>query len=38
MVIDVDDDLWKPMQLKVGDKVRVVGEVDTHRVSLQILT
>lgn len=32
MVIDVDDDLWKPMQLKVGDKVRVVGAVDTHRV------
>lgn len=32
MIIDVDDDLWKPMQLKVGDKVRVVGEVDTHRV------
>ena len=32
MAIDVDDDLWKPMQLEVGDKVRVVGEVDTHRV------
>ena len=32
MVIDVDDDLSKPMQLKAGDKVRVVGEVDTHRV------
>jgi uncharacterized protein (TIGR00156 family) len=32
IVIDVDDDLWKPIQLKAGDKVRVVGEVDTHRV------
>ena len=32
IVIDVDDDLWKPLQLKAGDKVRVVGEVDTHRV------
>lgn len=32
MIIDVDDDLWKPMQLKAGDKVRIVGEVDTHRV------
>ncbi|WP_426454364.1 NirD/YgiW/YdeI family stress tolerance protein [Acinetobacter sp. KB005] len=32
IVIDIDDDLWKPLQLKAGDKVRVVGEVDTHRV------
>ncbi|WP_425919527.1 NirD/YgiW/YdeI family stress tolerance protein [Acinetobacter sp. TSRC1-2] len=31
IVIDIDDDLWKPMQLKTGDKVRVIGEVDTHR-------
>ena len=31
IVIDVDDNLWKPMQLKAGDKVRVVGEIDTHR-------
>jgi len=31
-VIDNDDDLWKPLQLKAGDKVRIVGEVDTHRV------
>jgi len=32
IVIDIDDDLWKPLQLKAGDKVRIVGEVDTHRV------
>ncbi|MBJ9938070.1 NirD/YgiW/YdeI family stress tolerance protein [Acinetobacter pittii] len=32
IVIDIDDDLWKPLELKVGDKVRVVGEVDKHRV------
>lgn len=31
IMIEVDDDLWKPMQLKVGDKVKVIGEVDTHR-------
>lgn len=31
IVIEVDDDLWKPMQLKAGDKVRLIGEVDTHR-------
>ena len=31
IIIDVDDDLWKPMQLKAGDKVQIVGEVDTHR-------
>lgn len=30
--IDVDDDLWKPLNLKVGDLVHVVGEVDTHRI------
>ena len=31
-MIDVDDDLANGWQLKVGDKVRIVGEVDTHRV------
>lgn len=31
IVIDVDNDLWKPLALKAGDKVRVLGEVDTHR-------
>lgn len=30
IIIDVDDDLWKPLQLKAGDKVKVIGEVDTH--------
>lgn len=34
IIIDVDDDFWKPMQLKAGDKVRVMGEVDTHRKKL----
>ncbi|TCB47644.1 NirD/YgiW/YdeI family stress tolerance protein [Acinetobacter sp. ANC 4779] len=32
IVIDVDDDLWKPMQLKAGDKVSIIGEIDTHRI------
>lgn len=31
IVIEVDDDLAKGWQLKAGDKVRIVGEVDTHR-------
>ena len=31
IILDVDDDLWKPMQLKAGDKVKVMGEVDRHR-------
>jgi len=31
IIIDVDDELWKPIQLKAGDRVRVLGEVDTHR-------
>ena len=29
--IDVDDEMWQPMQLKAGDRVKVMGEVDTHR-------
>lgn len=28
--IEVDADLWRPMSLKAGDKVKVMGEVDTH--------
>ncbi|PTV46877.1 NirD/YgiW/YdeI family stress tolerance protein [Acinetobacter pittii] len=32
IVIDIDDDLWKPLELKAGDKVRILGEVDKHRV------
>lgn len=28
--IEVDSDLWRPMGLKAGDKVKVMGEVDTH--------
>lgn len=32
IVIDVDDDLANGWQLKVGDKVRIVGELYTHRV------
>jgi len=27
--IEVDDDFWKPMGLKAGDPVKVMGEVDT---------
>ncbi|EFF83982.1 NirD/YgiW/YdeI family stress tolerance protein [Acinetobacter haemolyticus] len=29
--IEVDDDIWRKAGLKVGDHVRLVGEVDTHR-------
>ncbi|MFW1812137.1 NirD/YgiW/YdeI family stress tolerance protein [Acinetobacter ursingii] len=29
--LEIDDDLWRAAGLKVGDHVRVVGEVDTHR-------
>lgn len=28
--IDVDDDFWKPMGLKAGDQVKVMGKVDTQ--------
>lgn len=31
ILLDIDDDLWKPAGLKLGDRVSVVGEVDTHR-------
>ncbi|OEY91970.1 DNA-binding protein [Acinetobacter proteolyticus] len=29
--VEIDDDLWRQAGLKVGDHVRLVGEVDTHR-------
>ncbi|MBK0065247.1 MULTISPECIES: NirD/YgiW/YdeI family stress tolerance protein [unclassified Acinetobacter] len=29
--LEIDDDIWRAAGLKVGDHVRVVGEVDTHR-------
>ena len=28
--MEVDSDLWRPMGLKSGDKVKVIGEVDTN--------
>ena len=28
--LEVDADLSKPMRLKAGDRVQVIGEVDTH--------
>ncbi len=31
ILLDIDDDLWKASNIKAGDKVQVVGEVDTHR-------
>src|SRR5690606_2079426 len=31
ILIDVDDDDWKVLKLKAGDRVKVWGEVDTHR-------
>lgn len=31
IVVDVDDDDWKRLKLKAGDKVQVLGEVDIHR-------
>ncbi|UTO19408.1 NirD/YgiW/YdeI family stress tolerance protein [Acinetobacter sp. Z1] len=29
--VEIDDDIWRKAALKVGDHVRLVGEVDTHR-------
>ena len=29
--VEIDEDLWRAAALKVGDHVRLVGEVDTHR-------
>lgn len=29
--LEIDDDIWRAAGLKVGDHVRAVGEVDTHR-------
>ena len=31
IVVEIDDDIAGPTQLKPGTKVRVIGEVDTHR-------
>ena len=31
ILLDIDDDLWKASNIKAGDKVQVMGEVDTHR-------
>lgn len=31
VLLDIDDDLWKESNIKAGDRVLVVGEVDTHR-------
>ena len=28
--IDVDDEVWKPIHLKAGDQVNIMGEVDTQ--------
>ena len=28
--MEVDSDLWRPMGWKAGDKVKVIGEVDTN--------
>ena len=28
--MEVDSDLWRPMGVKAGDKVKVIGEVDTN--------
>ncbi|WP_130804024.1 NirD/YgiW/YdeI family stress tolerance protein [Acinetobacter ihumii] len=29
--VEIDDDIWRAAGLKIGDHVRLVGEVDTHR-------
>ncbi|MGE8542411.1 NirD/YgiW/YdeI family stress tolerance protein [Acinetobacter sp. ANC 3813] len=31
ILLEIDDDLWKAAGIQAGEKVRVVGEVDTHR-------
>lgn len=30
ITLEVDRELWRPMNLKKGDQVKVIGEVDTH--------
>lgn len=29
--VEIDDDISRALNLKVGDHIRVIGEVDTHR-------
>ena len=29
--IEIDDDIWAESGVKLGDKVKLIGEVDTHR-------
>ena len=31
ILVEIDDDISRATPVKVGDKVKVVGEVDTHR-------
>lgn len=31
ILLEIDDDISRVTPIKVGDKVKVVGEVDTHR-------
>ena len=31
ILLEIDDDISRATPIKVGDKVKVVGEVDTHR-------
>lgn len=31
ILLEIDHDIWKASGIQVGDKVRAVGEVDTHR-------
>jgi len=31
ILLEIDDDDWKASGIQAGDKVRAIGEVDTHR-------
>lgn len=31
ILLEIDDDIWKESMIKAGDRVHVLGEVDTHR-------
>ncbi|OTG66860.1 DNA-binding protein [Acinetobacter sp. ANC 4470] len=31
ILLEIDDDIWKSAAIQVGDKIKVIGEVDKHR-------
>ena len=31
ILLEIDDDIWRSAAIQVGDKIKVIGEVDKHR-------